>query len=229
MNKFNSILENIKIMVSSVYGKLIIIVFIITTLATFFLATVQNYDIAFSFFRGIMSAIISCLVILGTYFLITKIIGKEIIENNKKSIPTETDEFDLSHENTLKNNDNDNDNDNDSTNPTFNKDDENIDKFDVNNLDIDDLDNDKTSIMDRLNSVDKNPKVSYHNDIESSDDVESVLSENKIKQSPIDTSLSDDSFIDFSAPPPSTGDTGDTETMAKAVRTMRSKDKEQEN
>lgn len=228
MDRFNNILENIKIMISSVYGKLIIIIFIIIALATFFLATVQNNDTAFSFFRSIMSAIVSCLVILGTYFLITKIVGKEIIENNKSnknSILTETDEFDFSHEDTL--------NDNDSNNPTFNRDGENIDQLDINSLDVNDLDNDKTNIMDRLNSVDKNPKVGYPNaidinDIGSSDGVESILSDNKINSTPIDTSLTDDSFIDFSATP-STAATGDTETMAKAVRTMISKDKKQEN
>lgn len=222
MNKFNNILENIKAMILSAYGKLIIVVFIIIAIATFFLATVQNNDTVFSFFRSIMSAIISCLVILGTYFLITKIIGKEIIENknnNKDSILTETDEFDFSDENTL--------NYNDKTNPTFDKDDESIDKFDINNLEINDLDNGRTSIMDRLNSVDKNPKVGYPNTngIGSNDSADSVLPDNKIVKAPIDTSLADDSFIDFSATP----NTGDTETMAKAVRTMISKDKEQEN
>lgn len=222
MNKFNNILENIKAMILSAYGKLIIVVFIIIAIATFFLATVQNNETVFSFFRSIMSAIISCLVILGTYFLITKIIGKEIIENknnNKDSILTETDEFDFSDENTL--------NDNDKTNSTFDKDDESIDKFDINNLEINDLDNGRTSIMDRLNSVDKNPKVGYPNTngIGSNDSADSVLPDNKIVKAPIDTSLADDSFIDFSATP----NTGDTETMAKAVRTMISKDKEQEN
>ena len=175
-----------------------------------------------------MSAIISCLVILGTYFLITKIVGKEIIDNSssrnnsssssKNPTISETDEFNFSNDNTL------DDATSDTTfNTTSEQNDESIDKFDIN-----DLDNDQTSIMDKLNSVDKNPKVSYPSETDTGnvENTDSVESASIIKKAPIDTSLSDDSFIDFSSPAPSTT-TGDTETMAKAVRTMRSKDKEE--
>ena len=220
MNQFNNILENIKKMMSSIYGKLIVVIFIVIALATFFLATVQNNDTAFSFLRGIMSAIISCLVILGTYFLITKIVGKEVIENKRsddRSMITEADEFNFSNDEAS-----DDATSIDNTNTTFEQDDESMDKFD-----IDDLDNDKTSIMDKLNSVDKNPKVSYPSGSDSSN-IESTESVSLAKKTPIDTALSDDSFIDFSAAAPS-ATTGDTETMAKAVRTMRSKDNEKEN
>ena len=216
MNQFNNILENIKKMMSSIYGKLIIVIFIIIALATFFLARVQNNDTAFSFLRGIMSSIISCLVILGTYFLITKIVGKEVIESNKSndsSDISETDEFNFS------NDDNSGDpvsNDNIST--TSDQNDESMDKFDISALD-----GDKTSIMDKLNSVDKNPKVSYPNKTDTSN-AESTESVSLGIKSSIGKPLSDDSFIDFSSPAPKT--TGDTETMAKAVRTMRSKDNE---
>lgn len=241
MSKFNSIFENIKKMASSSYGKLIIIIFAIISILTFFLAITQNNGVAFSFFKGIVSSIISCFVILGVYFLITKIVGKDVIENSKnysRHNSGETNNFSFPSDNfDVENPNEETPNEYESTpnqynfdNNTFNKDD---DKIDIDNFDLGILDNSKPSIIDGLNSVDKNSKVSYHNGaseestINNNNNGDSVLLSDKTEKKRIESSLTDNSFIDFSADTSSSNVTTDSETMAKAVRTMRSKDEDE--
>lgn len=249
MNTINNLAEKIRTFFLSNVGKIMSSVFGISLILTFIIAATQNNSIAISFIKSITSALIVCIIIYALAIILKKslkdIIPSDIFDKNKDKTDKEEEMYDIidddqkdkinSEKNEL-NNDENNDNVYKSKDNTYEKEnDENKSHTDSNNKnDNIDMDIPDSNILDNISDVDKNSKVDYHNT--NNDDISSIIfGSNKGQSSSSNSVSSSDSsggFTMFDDAHPAKSQTSkgitmdDPQMLAKAVRTMRSRDNE---
>lgn len=229
MNNSSELLNKLKEKLLSTNGKIMMLVFGFASSITFFLTISNNNTLSFSFFRALSSGLIACFILYIVYLILSLILGKEMVnfdnnvnttsQNNSPYIDNLESEIDVDAQNIY--------NRMQESSKAKENEFDYIGKSDISD-DIGDLLLDSTKKEDSP-SVDINSDLSYHNESSNedskSDDIGSIISNNADSNS---KSITDDFFIDFSAPVDADPITmiakSDPETAAKAIRTIRSKD-----